>query len=103
MRNEDGHAKAYIDKEAKLIEGKFLVVRQDIVAKLDQGVVVAPNYLLHLKQMLVRKAFKNIETATFFQLIRMSKLKTDRGCIEDLLLENLEHRAEGVLDKRSRS
>ena len=40
--------KAYVDKESKLVKGKFLIVRQDIVAKLDQGVVVAPHHLLHL-------------------------------------------------------
>ena len=40
----------HIDKEAKLVKGKLLLGGQDIVAKLDQRVVVAPHHLLHLIQ-----------------------------------------------------
>ena len=40
----------HIDKEAKLVKGKLLLGGQDIVAKLDQRVVVAPHHLFHLRQ-----------------------------------------------------
>ena len=39
----------HVDKEAELVKGKLLLGGQDIVAKLDQGVVVAPHHLLHLR------------------------------------------------------
>ena len=44
------NAKSYIDKEAEFIKGKFLVVGQDIVAKFDEGVVISPNHILHLRR-----------------------------------------------------
>ena len=40
----------HIDKEAKLVKGKLLLGGQDIVAKFDQRMVVAPHHLLHLGQ-----------------------------------------------------
>ena len=41
--------KSYVDKESKLVKGKLLLSRQDIVTQLDQRVVVAPHHLLHLE------------------------------------------------------
>ena len=40
----------HVDKEAELVKGKLLLGGQDIVAKLDQRMVVAPHHLLHLGQ-----------------------------------------------------
>ena len=39
----------HVDKEAKLVKGKLLLGGEDIVAKLDQRMVVAPHHLLHLE------------------------------------------------------
>jgi hypothetical protein len=33
----------YVDKEAELVEGQLLVRREDVVAQLDERMVVAPD------------------------------------------------------------
>ena len=114
--------KAYVDKESKLVKGKFLIVRQDVVAKLDQWVVVAPHNLSHLQQQ-TRVGKASTKSGAVVTLRRIAKLvqrnfakfrpwewelknvwpkmEANRGCVEDLLLEDLKHRAERVLDKRT--
>ena len=53
------NAKSYIDKEAEFIKRKFLVVGQDIVAKFDEGVVISPNHILHLRRKCFKKDISN--------------------------------------------
>ncbi len=37
------HSKTYVDEESELVEGQLLVRREDVVAQLDERMVVAPD------------------------------------------------------------
>jgi hypothetical protein len=39
----------YVDEEAELVEGKLLVSGEDVVAELDERVVVAPDDVTHCR------------------------------------------------------